>query len=179
MSVFLYLGMFFALTLILAAGIYSGKKVSSSYDFSVGGRKVGYLFIAGTITGTLVGGASTVGTSELAYSYGFSAWWFTLGAGLGCLLLRLIFVKPIYRTGDETISQILAEEYGEKVGLISSVFVSIGMFINIVAQILSAVAIISSMFKITGIAASSLAALLMVVYVVFGGVWSTGDSWNC
>ena len=49
MSVFLYLGMFFALTLILAAGIYSGKKVSSSYDFSVGGRKVGYLFIAGTI----------------------------------------------------------------------------------------------------------------------------------
>lgn len=174
MSVFLYLGMFFALTLILAAGIYSGKKVSSSYDFSVGGRKVGYLFIAGTITGTLVGGASTVGTSELAYSYGFSAWWFTLGAGLGCLLLGLIFVKPIYPTGDETISQILAEEYGEKVGLISSVFVSIGMFINIVAQILSAVAIISSMFKITGIAASSLAALLMVVYVVFGGVWSTG-----
>jgi Na+/proline symporter len=54
MSVFLYLGMFFALTLVLAAGIYSGKKVSSSYDFSVGGRKVGYLFIAGTITGTLV-----------------------------------------------------------------------------------------------------------------------------
>jgi SSS family solute:Na+ symporter len=174
MNVFLYFGMLLGLTLIIAAGIYSGKKVKNSSDFSVGSHKVGYSIIAGTITGTLVGGASTVGTSELAYTYGFSAWWFTLGAGLGCLILGLIFVKPIYRTGNETISQILAEEYGDKVGLISSVFVSIGMFINIVAQILAAVAIISSLFKITAFAASCIAALLMILYVVFGGVWSTG-----
>jgi SSS family solute:Na+ symporter len=166
MNVFLYFGMLLGLTLIIAAGIYSGKKVKNSSDFSVGSHKVGYSIIAGTITGTLVGGASTVGTSELAYTYGFSAWWFTLGAGLGCLILGLIFVKPIYRTGNETISQILAEEYGDKVGLISSVFVSIGMFINIVAQILAAVAIISSLFKITAFAASCIATLLMILYVV-------------
>lgn len=124
--------------------------------------------------GTLVGGASTVGTSELAYTYGFSAWWFTLGAGLGCLLLGLVFVKPIYLTRNETISQILAEEYGNKVGLISSIFVSIGMFINIVAQILSAVAILTSVFNVASFTASCIAALLMTLYVIFGGVWGTG-----
>ncbi|HNZ82834.1 MAG TPA: sodium:solute symporter family protein [Sedimentibacter sp.] len=174
MDVFLYFGMLLALTLIIAAGIYSGKKVKVSSDFSVGSRKAGYMIVAGTITGTLVGGASTVGTSELAFTYGFSAWWFTLGAGIGCLLLGLVFVESIYRNGNETVSQILADEYGNKVGLVSSVFVSIGMFINIVAQILSATAIIVSVFNITSFTASCIAALLMIIYVVFGGVWSTG-----
>lgn len=151
---------------LLPQGYIQGKKWKIHLIFLSAAIRSGIQSIAGTITGTLVGGASTVGTSELAYTYGFSAWWFTLGAGLGCLILGLIFVKPIYRTGNETISQILAEEYGDKVGLISSVFVSIGMFINIVAQILAAVAIISSLFKITAFAASCIAALLMILYVV-------------
>ena len=42
--------------------------------------------------GTLVGGASTIGTAQLAYSFGFSAWWFTLGAGLGCVMLAAFYV---------------------------------------------------------------------------------------
>lgn len=174
MSYSIYLGMILALTLIIIIGVYSGKNVKGATDFSVGSHKAGYLIITGTIMGTIVGGASTVGTSELAYTYGFSAWWFTLGAGLGCLLLGLVFVKPIYFAGNETISQILAEEYGNKVGFISSIFVSIGMFINIVAQILASVAIITSMFNVTSFEASCIAALLMTFYVIFGGVWGTG-----
>ncbi|MBQ2218175.1 MAG: sodium:solute symporter family protein, partial [Firmicutes bacterium] len=43
--------------------------------------------VAGVIIGTLVGGSSTVGTAQLAYTYGLSAWWFTLGAGISCLVL--------------------------------------------------------------------------------------------
>ncbi|MEL7566783.1 MAG: sodium:solute symporter family protein, partial [Dehalobacterium sp.] len=60
-------------------GIYSVKHVKSSSDFAVGGRSVGSSMVVGTIVGTLVGGSSTIGTAQLAFKYGFSAWWFTLG----------------------------------------------------------------------------------------------------
>lgn len=174
MNITYYIGMALTLILITSVGIYSGIKVKNASDFSVGGRKAGYAIIAGTIMGTLVGGASTVGTSELAFVYGFSAWWFTLGAGLGCLMLGLIFVKPIYLSRKETVPQILAQDYGKDVGFISSIFVSLGMFINIIAQILAAVALITSMFDVSPLFASFIAASFMTFYVIFGGVWGTG-----
>jgi hypothetical protein len=69
------------LFLITLVGIYSGKKIKCDDDFCQGGNKAGVGIITGTIMGTLVGGASTVGTAQMAFVYGFSAWWFTLGAG--------------------------------------------------------------------------------------------------
>ncbi|MGL5694605.1 MAG: hypothetical protein ACRCXA_11045, partial [Peptostreptococcaceae bacterium] len=87
MTLWHYVGAILILVLITGVGIYSGKKVKSAGDFAVGGRQAGAGIIAGSIIGTLVGGASTIGTAQLAYTYGFSAWWFTLGGGIGCLIL--------------------------------------------------------------------------------------------
>lgn len=168
------LGMALILFFITMVGIYSGKKVKTSSDFSVGGKKAGAAIIAGTIMGTLVGGASTIGTAQLAFLYGFSAWWFTLGAGIGCLILSLVFSGPLYKSNKETVPQILAEEFGSKAGPISSIFVSIGTYLNIIAQVLSAVALLTSMFSISALTAAFIAIFLMAAYVIFGGVWGTG-----
>lgn len=75
--------------LVLGVGVYAGTRVKSAADFSTGGGKAGTSLIAGTIMGTLVGGNATIGTAELAFNFGASAWWFTLGAGIGCLILGL------------------------------------------------------------------------------------------
>lgn len=168
------LGIIATLVLIIIIGAYSGKLVKSAEDFSHGGKKAGKGIIAGTIMGTLVGGASTIGTAQLAFLYGFSAWWFTLGAGIGCLILAFLFAGPLYKSDKETVPQILAEEFGPVTRPISSIFVSLGTFLNIVAQILAASALITSMFKISPIAASIISIILMAVYVIFGGVLGAG-----
>lgn len=168
------IGIIITLIGITIVGIYSGKNIKSSSDFSTGGRNAGYPIIAGTILGTAVGGASTIGTAQLAFVYGFSAWWFTLGAGIGCLILGLFFVKPLYQTGSDTVPQMLSEEYGGISGPISSTFVSLGIFLNIIAQVLSAVALLTSMFNINPNIAAVISMVLMACYVVFGGVWGTG-----
>lgn len=169
-----FLGIGLTLILITCVGIYSGRKVKNASDFSVGGKKAGTAIVAGTIMGTLVGGASTIGTAELSFTYGFSAWWFTLGGGIGCLFLGLCFVRPLYATNKETVPQILTAEYGRNAGPVSSVCVSVGIFLNIVAQILSAVALLTAMFGMPPAAASIVAIALMAFYVIFGGVWGTG-----
>ena len=61
----------------------AAKEVRTSTDYTLAGRRSGTVEVSGVLLGALVGGASTVGTVEMAYRFGLSAWWFTLGGGLG------------------------------------------------------------------------------------------------
>jgi SSS family solute:Na+ symporter len=169
-----YIGALLVLALITGVGIYSGKRVSSAGDFATGGRKAGVGIVAGTIIGTLVGGSSTIGTAQLAFTYGFSAWWFTLGGGIACLVLALGFVKPLYNSEISTLPQIFSREYDEKSSTVATVLSSIGTLFAIVAQLLSGMALVTSVSHIGPAAATILIVILMLVYVVFGGVWGSG-----
>ena len=164
------LGMAMTIGLIIGCGIYSGKKVKSGDDFSGGRRTSGTSLVAGMILGTLVGGSSTVGTAQLAYAYGFSACWFTFGASIGCLLLALFFTDKLYESKEQTISSVIVKEYGVKVGSTASILGAVGIFINIIAQILAASVLIESVFPMPMAAASFIAVVIMAAYVVFGGV---------
>jgi solute:Na+ symporter, SSS family len=168
------LGMFVAIVVVLGIGVYAGCNVHNAEDFSVSGRKAGSFLVMGTILGTLVGGASTVGTAQLAYLYGFSAWWFTLGGGIGCLIIALFMVRPMRNTRFETLPRFISSSYGTGAGVMAALFVSLGMFINIVPQIFSSMALLSSMFALELRLAALVTVFLAVAYVVFGGVWGTG-----
>ena len=156
---------FLTTALVLGVGVYAGTRIKSATDFSTGGGKAGTSLVAGTIMGTLVGGSSTVGTAELAFKFGASAWWFTLGAGIGCLLLGLFLAKPLRESGKETIPQFLVTTYGSKSGPITTIFSSIGIFLSIVAQILAAIALLSSMFQLSPILGALVAIVLVICYV--------------
>lgn len=162
------------LLLVTAVGVYSGRKIKSASDFAVGGRRAGSILVAATIMGTLVGGASTIGTAQLAFRYGFSAWWFTLGGGIACLILALFLAKPLWETKYETIPELLGAAYGGHTAVAASIFSSVGTFLNLVAQLLAAVALLTSMLAIPPWLAATVAGALMTAYVVFGGVWGAG-----
>ena len=168
------LGSVITLSVIIFIGIYSGRRVKDSKDFSSGGYNASSALVAGTIIGTLVGGSSTIGTAELAFTNGLSAWWFTIGAGIGCLLLSKIFAVPLRKSKCDTIQQIISLEYGQKSGIVTSVLSSFGILINIVAQILAANALLSSMFALSPEVCAIISVVLMACYVIFGGVLSTG-----
>ena len=160
--------------LVLGVGVYAGTRIKSAADFSTGGGKAGTSLVAGTIMGTLVGGSSTVGTAELAFKFGASAWWFTLGGGIGCLLLGIFLARPLRESGKETIPQFLVTTYGPKSGPITTIFSSIGIFLSIVAQILAAIALLSSMFQLSPILGALVAIILVICYVFFGGLTGAG-----
>jgi len=162
------------LSIITGVGVYAGSKVKSAQDFTIGGRKAGSSVIAGTIMGTLVGGASTIGTAQLAFQFGLSAWWFCLGAGIACAVLGLGLARRLYESSVETIPQYLVKTYGTGIGPISSVFTSVGIFFNLIGQLLAFVALLTSVFPISPLFAAGVGVLLVLAYVMFGGVWGTG-----
>lgn len=167
-------GLLATIVLIIGIGVYSGKKVSSAADFSGGGSKAGPWIVCGAIMGTLVSGQATIGTAQLAFSYGMSAWWFTLGSGIGCLILALGFVKPFRSSGCTTLLQIVSKEYGNHVESLGSIFCSIGIFISVVAQVLAATALLTTIFPMNHLLAALISIMLMAFYVIFGGVWGAG-----
>ncbi|MDR1243135.1 MAG: sodium:solute symporter family protein [Deltaproteobacteria bacterium] len=169
-----YSGIFLVLFLITALGLYSGSRVKSAGDFSSGGRKAGAGLVAGAVIGTLAGGASTIGTAQLAFIHGFSAWWFTLGGGLGCLILAICYAKALHTSGVSTLPQMLAAEYGRKVATAASLLTSLGSFLSIVSQVLSAIALITSVSGLSSLPATLIAVLLMTCYVMFGGIFGAG-----
>jgi SSS family solute:Na+ symporter len=175
MTVLHYFGAATVLLLIMCAGVYAGRQVKSAKDFATSGRKAGAGIVAGSIVGTLVGGASTIGTAQLAFSYGFSAWWFTLGGGIGCLGLLLFFVKPLYASGISTLPQVFQREYGVSCNTAATLLTSIGSFLSIVSQLLSGIALVSAVAGyIPTIYSIIIIVCLMLVYVVFGGIWGAG-----
>jgi len=167
-------GMVSTFLLIVGFGIYAGTRVKEEDDFSGAARKAGSAVVAGTIMGTLVGGASTIGTAQLAFQYGLDGWWFTLGAGIGCLLLGTVMLKPLYKSNKATIPQYLIDTYGPGIGPIATVFTSLGIFINVIAQGLSAVALLTSIAHVSTTVALLISAALVLAYVLAGGLEGTG-----
>ena len=172
-SIWTAVGALAVLALITVVGVRAGGKIKSAKDFNTGSG-MGVPMVAGSLIGTLVGGASTIGTAQLAFTYGLSAWWFTLGGGIGLAIMALWFVGPLRRSGLSTLPQILTKEFGKNVATAAALLMSIGTFISIVSQLLSGAALVTSVWPMPTLWAVALTAVLMVVYVFFGGAWGAG-----
>lgn len=167
------LGVIATVALLLAISWWSGRRVKDARTFITGGNS-GSWMVCGALLGTLAGGQSTIGTAQLAFCYGLSAWWFTIGAGLGALVLGLFYAGPLRRSGCSTLLEVVSREYGRKAETVGSILFLIGIFISIMSQVLSSSAMIGSLFGIPTLWASILGAVLIMLMVLFGGIRSAG-----
>ena len=84
------------LLLNLLVGVYCHIRVKDSTDYLLAGRRIGVLMTAGTLAATEIGGGSTVGVAAKAYgSWGLSAGWYVVSAGIGVILVA--FIAPLLR----------------------------------------------------------------------------------
>ncbi len=163
------------LALIVGVGVYSGKKVKDEKDFLTGGGKAGPGMVCGAILGSLISAQATIGTAQMAFHFGLSAWWFTLGSGLGCLALAFGFAGPLRRSGCVTELQILRGEFGGAAENLGSLLNGLGLFITVLAQVIACAGLLTSMFPgMPAAIAAAITAAIMCVYVVFGGAWGAG-----
>ena len=169
-----FAGLAAIVALIIWIGLYSGKRAATSGDFATGGGQAGPLMVSGIIMGSLVSSQATIGTAQLAFHYGLSAWWFTLGSAIGCLVLGLVYVRPLRDSGQTTLLRIVSNRYGAMSGRLGSVLSAVGIFISVLTQVLAGMGLIATMFPVNTVAAAAITIALMVVYVLFGGAWGAG-----
>ena len=167
-------GLSVSLLIVVFLGIMASRKVKNAADFALAGQSSGATMVAGTIIGTIIGGASTIGTAQLAFSLGLSAWWFTLGSGAALLILGLFYAKPLRNSGLTTVPEFLVVNYGKGAGPLCSLTSSAGIFFSLVSNVLAAIPLIVALLHFSEINAAGLIFFLILAYVFFGGVWGTG-----
>ena len=162
------------LVVTILPGIIAARKIKSADDYNVGGRSAGIGMVSGSIIGTIVGGAATVGTAQLGYKLGLTAWWFTLGSGIALIIMAIFYAVPLRRSSLTTVSEFLVGNYGKIAGPFTSISASAGIFFSIVASTLTALSLVAGLFKVNMEVSAAIVLLLTVAIVFFGGISGAG-----
>jgi SSS family solute:Na+ symporter len=151
---------------------FAGKfRTKNSEDYALAGRKMPATL---SIAATLVGSGVTVGVGELGYSVGISAVLYPTILGT-CLFFSMWIAAARFRKSLKyTIPELLEDYYGSSARIIVAI---IGIIIFIpptAAQFLVAGMILSTLTGISQGVAISIAAFVIIAYVMIGGMWAIG-----
>ena len=169
-------GVMAVLVLVVGIGVWSGRYIKHGADFEYGdSKKSGVGFVSGIIMGTLIGGSSTIGTAQLAYTQGISAAWYSISCGLAFLLFFFVYVRLFRRAKLPTLLGISANEFGSRIELFSAILVCFVVFIALIPQLIASTSVLPFIFPGVGISASvCITAGLILAYIVFGGALGAG-----
>ncbi|UQZ91284.1 symporter [Deltaproteobacteria bacterium Smac51] len=180
MSVQLVILIGYVLTL-LAVSWWSTKLLKSSrggaaLNYLLAGRNMPAIVVTVMLTGLAVGGASTVGVAERAYTQGLSAGWYNAAWGLGGIVVGLTVARHFRRMSVRTIPEMMGAMFGPRTRFIS-VITQLLVMISITAlqyvaggSILTA--LLPDVFTFTqGMIAS---ALIFIAITLVGGYWASG-----
>ena len=131
--------------------------------------------VAGSIAATIIGGAATIGTAQGGFTFGFAAWWFTLGSGIGFLIMAAFYARPLRKSGLTTISEYLVINFGPQAGPIASIAASLGIFFSIVSSSLSSVHLIGGILHLGYL--PSAAVVVLLVWVLYFSAALTAAAW--
>jgi SSS family solute:Na+ symporter len=169
----LVVGILITFTVMGGVGVYTVKKIKNSEDFTIAGKKASPIMVAGTIVGSCVGSGGTVGTAETAFRMGLVGWWQTLGLSIGCLILGVLLAEAVYRMQVETAPQLLEKNYGSMIRPITAIFSSIAIFLSILSQTKGFLPLLTSMIPMPLYMAAIICVALVLVFVLFGGIFAT------
>ena len=146
------------IVLLFAISFYvSHKQKNDEESFLLYKGKNGIIVVASSIAGLAIGGASTIGIAENAFSVGLSAGWYDTAWAIGAVITAFLAVKYLRKSGYSTISALVNEMYGKNTS-----------FIMVVSMCIIQSGIIALQYKAGG---SILAALLPDVFDTHTGTF--------
>jgi SSS family solute:Na+ symporter len=149
---------------------------NKALNYLLAGRNLPTSLVTVMLVGLAVGGASTVGVAERAYTQGFSAGWYNAAWGLGGIFVGLFVARHLRRMPVKTIPQIMGLMFGPWTRLISVVTQLLVMISITALQYVAGGAILTALlpdvFTFTqGMMAS---AGIFIIITLFGGYWASG-----
>jgi len=157
---------------MLGIGYYAMTRVKSNTDFMVAGRRLGPMFVAGTLAATQIGGGSSLGVAEMAYGdWGMGAAWYVLAMAVTFFLLA--FVGPKLRGAlVKTVPEYFRRRYGEAPGIVTAIIMILPLIGLTAVQIIAGAVVLSVMSGLGYAASVLITAVVMTLYAVLGGLWA-------
>ncbi|WP_049207925.1 sodium:solute symporter [Serratia marcescens] len=155
-----------------AVGWMGIHRANSKEAYLVAGRNLGPGLYLGTLSAVVLGGASTIGSVKLGYTYGISGVWLCGALGLGIVVLSLALAKPLLKLKLYTVSQVLSRRYHPAARVTSGAIMLAYDLMVAVTSIIAIGSVMQVMFGLSFSASILLGGGLVVLYSTLGGMWS-------
>lgn len=154
--------------------IQQGK--GGALQYLLAGRNLPMVVVAAMLAGLAIGGASTVGVAEHAYTAGLSAGWYNAAWGTAGILVGIFAAHYFRRMEVNTIPEMMERMYGRSARMISVVAQLLIMMVITSLQYVAGGAVLTALMPDvftfqTGMLAT---ALLFVGITFIGGYWGAG-----
>jgi solute:Na+ symporter, SSS family len=163
------------LLVTIAIGLIAAKRVKSSADFAIAGRRLPLFMIVTTTFATWFGSETVLGIPAKFVNGGFNGVIEDpFGAGTCLILVGLFFAGKLYRMTLLTISDYYRERYGRAVEVVCSLIIMLSYLgwvsaqvtaLGLVFNVLSAGSISIPLGMVIGVVS-------ILAYTLFGGMWS-------
>ncbi len=159
---------------LMGVGLIVGRRVQTSSDFFVAGRRLGPGLIFTTLLAANIGAGSTMGAAKLGYSDGLSGWWWVGSAGLGSLVLAF-WVGPALRGVAarhdlRTVGDYLEHRYGPQVRGMISVLLWAGGLSLLAGQLVAMGVVVEAVTGIDPRVGTIVGGIVVTVYFTAGGL---------
>jgi cation/acetate symporter len=169
---FLVFGAIIAVTMYVT--FVAAKRVKTAADFYAAGGGVSGLQNGWAIAGDYLSAASFLGIAGLISLYGYDGFMYSVGWLVAYITVLLVIAEPCRNIGKYTLSDILAYRNDPKkariVGALSTITVST---FYLTAQMVGAGVLIKTLIGIDYEISVMVVGVLMLAYVLFGGMVAT------
>lgn len=131
--------------LVISVVVSTKSKKDGGDDFLLYKNKNSTLVTAVTIAGVAIGGASTIGIAENAFSVGLSAGWYNVAWAFGTIIASFTIVKKLRKSGFSTVTKLIQCIYDEKAGVMMTIAMIIIQCTIIALQYIAGGSILSSL----------------------------------
>jgi SSS family solute:Na+ symporter len=159
---------------LMALGLWIGRRVRGASDFFVAGRRLGPGLIFSTMLAANIGAGSTVGATGIGYSHGVSAWWWVGSAALGSIVLAFRVGPAMRRVAAahqlNTVGDYLEFRYSGGVRGAISALLWFGTIAILAGQLIAVGTILEAVVGVPFALGCAAGGAIIVVYFAAGGL---------
>lgn len=157
----------------LAIGYWASKRVETTNDYVLAGRRLPIWMAAPSIMATWFAAETLMGSSSEAYKYGLQGVIFDpFGATMCLFLSALLIVRLARRAQYVTIMDFFQHRYGTAMSVVGSIAQIIGYFGWTAAQIVAGGAILQALLGWDLAVGMVMVAGIVTIYTMAGGLWA-------
>jgi len=151
---------------------------NEALGFLLAGRAWPWYMVAFMLTGLAIGGASTVGTAQMAFESGLPAGWYNVAWGFGALLMGIFGASQWRRIGISTVPEMLGKYYTASSRVLGVILQFMIIMTVTCLQFVAGGALLSAMLPdyFSLFSGMLLTAIVFVGIALVGGFWAGGLS---
>ncbi len=159
-------------TLITLVSVFTRKVASrSAADYLIAGRNLGVIACAVVVASEWLGGMSTIGVSEKAFTSGtLQPILYNISTAIGMIIIGFTVAKHYRQNNVHTVSEMLENLFGKRARAVSAVAFLFAYVVLAFVQLQTAASVISAMFDIPWLQSVIISSVVITIYTYIGGM---------